>query len=72
MKCLFDQEEVMEMYVRDERKEAAKIAARERDWETAIRMIRDGEMSLEKIAYYLPSLSIDELKKLEAEIMQPV
>ena len=68
MKCLFDQEEVMEMYIRDERNEAA----RERDWETAARMIRDGEMSLEKIAYYLPSLSIDELKKLEAEIMQPV
>ena len=62
----------MEMYVRDERNDVAKIAARERDWETAIRMIRDGEMSLEKIAYYLPSLSIDELKKLEAEIMQPV
>ncbi len=62
----------MEMYVRDERNDVAKIAARERDWETAARMIRDGEMSLEKIAYYLPSLSIDELKKLEAEIMQPV
>ena len=72
MKCLFDQEEVMEMYVRDERKEAARKKESEMALETAIRMIRDGEMSLEKIAYYLPSLSIDELKKLEAEIMQPV
>ena len=72
MKCLFDQEEVMEMYVRDERKEAARKKESEMALETAARMIRDGEMSLEKIAYYLPSLSIDKLKKLEEEIMRPV
>ena len=79
MKCLFDQEEVMEMYVRDERKEAAKeaaqLAAQEREQEllaTATRLIRKGKMSLEDIADCIPSLSIDELKKLESEIMQPV
>ncbi len=33
-------------------------------------MIRDGEMSLEKIARYVPSLSLEELKELEAEVMQ--
>ncbi len=33
-------------------------------------MIKDGEMSLEKIAHYVPSLSMDELKELEAEVMQ--
>lgn len=33
-------------------------------------MIRDGEMSLEKIAYYIPALSLEELKELEKEIMQ--
>ena len=38
--------------------------------ETAERMIKDGELSLEKIARYIPSLSMDELKQLEAEIMQ--
>ena len=62
MKFLFDQEEVMEMYVRDERNEAA----RERDRETAAWLIKMGKLSLEEISIGLPSLSIDELKKLEA------
>lgn len=50
----------------DMRNEAASKNARE----TAERMIRDGEMSLEKIAYYIPALSMEELKELEKEIMQ--
>ncbi len=33
-------------------------------------MIKDVELSFEKIARYVPSLSIDELKELKAEIMQ--
>lgn len=33
-------------------------------------MIKDGEMPLEKIARYVPSLSIEELKELEAEVLQ--
>ena len=41
-----------------------------KDRETAERMIKDGEISLEKIARYVPSLSMDELKELEAEVMQ--
>ena len=76
MKCLFDQEEVMEMYVKDERREAAqkaaRIAAREKECEMAAWLIKMGKLSLEEISIGLPSLSIDELKKLEAEIMQPV
>ena len=33
-------------------------------------MIKDGELSLEKIARYVPSLSMGELKEIEAEVMQ--
>ena len=33
-------------------------------------MIKKGKMSLEEIADYVPALSIDELKELEAEVMQ--
>ena len=33
-------------------------------------MIRKGKMTLDEIADYVPSLSLDELKKLEADIMQ--
>ena len=45
-------------------------AAHEADRATAERMIRKGRMSLEEIADYV-SISMDELKKIEAEIMQP-
>ena len=66
MMSLFDDEQIMRTYLRD----AANTAAYEADRATAERMIKDGEMSLEKIAHYVPSLSIDELKELEAEVMQ--
>lgn len=62
MMALFDDECVLEAYVEDIKSNEAR--------ETAERMIRDREMSLEKIARYVPSLSMDELRELEAEIMQ--
>ncbi len=62
MMGLFDEEQIMKSFIRSERHDA--------DRETAERMIKDGEMSLEKIARYVPSLSMDELKELEAEVMQ--
>lgn len=50
----------------DMRNEAALDNARE----TAKRLIRMGKMTIEEIASCLPDLSMDELKKLEAEVMQ--
>ena len=66
MMTLFDDEQIMRTYLKD----AVNTAAYEADRATAERMIRDGEMSLEKIAHYVPSLSMEELKELESEIMQ--
>lgn len=60
---LFDEEQIMKMYIRSERHDEAR--------ETAERMIRDG-VSLEKVALYVPSLSMEKLKELEAEVMQTV
>ena len=51
--------------LQDMRNEAAHEAGRA----TAERIIRKGKMSLEEIADYVP-ISMDELKKIEAEIMQ--
>ena len=62
MMSLFDEEQIIKSFIRSERHDEAR--------ETAERMIRDGELSLDKIAHYIPSLSMDELKELEAEIMQ--
>ena len=50
----------------DMRKEAELKNARE----TAMRMIKRGKMSLEEIAEYIPLLSFEELKEIEAEVMQ--
>ena len=44
--------------------------AHKRDRETAERLIKKGKMSLEDIADCVPSLSLDELKGIEAELMQ--
>ena len=54
----------------DMRNEAAQKAVLDSGKETAERMIRKGKMSLEEIADYIPTLSLDELKELEAKIMQ--
>ena len=58
MMTLFDDEQILKAYTKD-------IAR-----ETAIKMIKKGKMSLEEIAEYVSSLSIDELKELEAEVLQ--
>ena len=54
----------------DMRNEAAQKAELKSARETAERMIRKGRISLEEIADYVPLLSFDELKKIEAEVMQ--
>ncbi len=62
MMSLFDEEQIMKSFIRSERHDA--------DRETAERMIKDGELSFEKIAKYVPTLSMEELKEIEAEVMQ--
>ena len=62
MMSLFNEEEILKSFIESEIHDEAR--------ETAERMIKDGELSLEKIARYIPSLSMDELKQLEAEILQ--
>ena len=66
MMTLFDDEQVLEAYAKDIEDNTAHREARR----TAERMIKKGKMSLEEIADYVPALTMDELKQLEAEIMQ--
>ncbi|MCI9306248.1 MAG: hypothetical protein HFI28_07180 [Lachnospiraceae bacterium] len=66
MMTLFDDEQIMRTYL----KNAANTNAYEADKATAERMIKDGEMPLEKIARYVPPLSMEKLKELEAEVLQ--
>ena len=39
---------------------------------TARKMIKKGKLSLEEIAEYVPSLSMEELRELESEVFQSV
>ena len=64
MMSLFDDEQIMKTYAKD--------IERETERKMAERMIKDGEMPLEKIAHYVPTLSFEELKEIEAEVMQLV
>ena len=66
MMSLFDNEQIMKSFIRSERHEAAQESARE----TAKRMIKMGKLSLDEIALCVPSLSLDELRELETEVMQ--
>ena len=68
MMTLFDDDQILKAYTKDIEDNATYREARQ----TAERMIRDGEMPLEKIARYVPTISLEELKKLEEEIMELV
>jgi hypothetical protein len=61
MMSLFDEEQIMKVYIQDMQKETEK--------ETARRMISKGRMTLEEIAEYVPNLSMDELREIEADVM---
>ncbi len=62
MMSLFNEEQIMKSFIKSERHDEAR--------ETAERMIKMGKLPLAEIALYVPSLSMDELKELETEIMQ--
>lgn len=66
MMTLFDDEQILEAYAKDIEDNVTHREARK----TAERMLQKGKMSLEDIADCVPSISLDELRKLESEIMQ--
>jgi hypothetical protein len=68
MMSLFDEEQIMKTYVKDMQKQEA----RETTKENARRMIAKGKMSLEEIEEYVPDLTMDELREIEAEDMDLV
>jgi hypothetical protein len=70
MSNFFDEEEILKLYIQDCSNELAKETARETAKDTARRLIKKGKMSLEEIADCIPTLSMDDLKEIEAEVMQ--
>ena len=74
MMSLFDDEQILKAYTKDIKDSTARETERKTEMrtarETAARLIKKGKMSLDEIADCVPALSLDEIKKLEAEIMQ--
>jgi hypothetical protein len=70
MSNFFDEEEILKLYIQDCSNELAKETARETAKDTARRLIKKGKMSLEEIADCVPTLSMNDLKEIEAEVMQ--
>ena len=70
MMSLFNDEQIMKTYWKDMENTLSDKIAHDKDRETAERLIKKGKMSLEDIADCIPTLSFDELKKIEAEVMQ--
>ena len=66
MMTLFDDEQILKAYTKDIKNDTA----RETERNTAIKMIEMGKLSLEEIAKCVPSLSMKELRELEAEVLQ--
>jgi hypothetical protein len=66
MMSLFDEEQIMKVYLKDHDKETEKETERR----TAKKLLRKGKMSLDDIADCVPTLTLEELKELEAEIKQ--
>ena len=64
MATLFSQEDVLEAYAQEREDDRAYCEAKE----TAERMIKYSEMSLEKIALCVPSLSMDEIKQIASGV----
>lgn len=72
MMTLFDDEQILKAYVQDIKDSTARETARETERKMAERMIKDGEMPLEKIAHFVTTLSLEELKEIEAKVLQLV
>ena len=68
MMSLFDDEQIMKTYWKD----MENTLVHKKDRETAEMLIKKGKMSLEDIADCVPTLSLDDLRKIETEVMQLV
>ncbi len=68
MLAMYDEKEILLEYIESERYEAEKKA----DKRTAIQMIKAGRMSVDEVMQFFPSLTPDDVKELQEEILQNV
>ncbi|EOS30741.1 hypothetical protein C804_03079 [Lachnospiraceae bacterium A4] len=66
MMSLFDEEQIMESYIKSERYEAAQDKVKEK----AILMLQKGKISIDEIQIFFPELSEEEIEEVKDEAMQ--
>lgn len=72
MLAMYDEEEILLDYIRSEKYEAAQEAKRETAKETAIQMLKAGKLSMDEIMQFFPTLTPDDVKELQEELLQSV
>ncbi len=80
MLAMYDEKEILREYIEYEKYHAAKEAAKkaeklgERNGEkkNAIKMIKAGKLSIEDIPQFFTSLTPEDIKEIEKELMQTV
>lgn len=68
MLAMYDEKEILLEYIESERYEAEKKA----DKRTALQMVKAGRLSLDEVLQFFPSLTSDDIKELQEELLQSV
>lgn len=70
MLAMYDEKEILLEYIESERYEAEQEGEKKADKRTAIQMLKTGKLSVEEIVQYVPSLSIEDVEKIQQELLQ--
>lgn len=72
MLAMYDEKEILLEYIESERYEAAQEGEKRADKRTALQMVKAGRLSLDEIMQFFPSLTPDDVKELQEELLQSV
>ena len=64
MLAMYDEKEILLEYIESERSDAAK--------DTVIQMLKKGKLPIEEIVQYVPSFSVEEVEKIQQELLQNI
>ena len=67
-----DEKEILLEYIELERYEAAQKAAKEVAKEATIQMLKEGQLSVEQIANYFSNLTVDDVRRIQKDLLQSV
>ena len=72
MLAMYDEKEILREYIEYEKYHAAQEATKKATKENAIKMIKAGKVSIEDIPQFFTSLTPEDIKEIEKELMQTV